>query len=120
MYVPDGTYSSTVNLANRGSNLLIREIDLLRSAYAAVTKEHPIHCEAMVVLPDPLHAVWRLPKGDAGFSLRWKKIKATFSKHCIRGGADFLTHIDYCHPNPLKHGFVKRAKDWPHSMVHRA
>jgi putative transposase len=42
MYVPGGTYFFTVNLADLGSDLLIRKIDLLRSAYAAVTKEHPV------------------------------------------------------------------------------
>ncbi len=147
MYVPGGTYFFTVNLADRGSDLLIREIDLLRSAYAAVTKEHPVICEAMVILPDHLHAVWTLPEGDADFSIRWKKIKASFSQHCmyegkprpsktrkgelgiwqrrfwehcIRDDADFAAHMEYCHWNPVKHGFVERAEDWPYSTIHRA
>lgn len=75
MYVPGGTYFFTVNLAQRGGDLLLREIDLLRSTHASVVKEHPIQCDAMVVLPDHLHAVWTLPPGDADFSVRWKKIK---------------------------------------------
>ena len=84
MYVPGGTYFFTVNLAQRGGNLLIKDIGLLRAAYASVVKEHPVHCDAMVVLPDHLHAVWTLPPGDADFSVRWKKIKSTCSKHCGR------------------------------------
>jgi putative transposase len=147
MYVPGSTYFFTVNLADRGSDLLIREIDLLRSAYASTKAEHPIICEAMVILPDHIHAVWTLPKGDADFSIRWKKIKAKFSlrctheghpspskarkderggwqrrfwEHCIRDEADFATHVEYCHWNPVKHGLVERAIDWPYSTVHRA
>ena len=34
MYVPGVTYFFTVNLASRGKDLLLREIELLRSAYA--------------------------------------------------------------------------------------
>ncbi|MCX7560423.1 transposase [Sulfitobacter sp. F26204] len=146
MYVPGGTYFFTVNLAQRGGDLLLREIELLRLSYASVAAEHPIQCDAMVILPDHLHAVWTLPGGDADFSVRWKKIKATFSKHCgavndvssskarkgergiwqrrfwehyIRDEEDFAAHVNYCHWNPVKHGFVERADDWPYSTVHR-
>lgn len=147
MFVPGGTYFFTVTLAERGSDLLIREIEVLRSAYASVAAEHPIKCDAMVVLPDHIHAVWTLPPGDADFSVRWKKIKATFSWHCpqvvdlsqskarkgergiwqrrfwehfIRDEADFAAHVEYCHFNPVKHGLVDQAVDWPYSTVHRA
>ncbi|WP_276153235.1 MULTISPECIES: transposase [unclassified Sulfitobacter] len=81
MYVPGGTYFFTVNLAQRGTDLLVREITLLRSVYRAVAREHPIYCNAMVILPDHIHTVWTLAEGDADFSIRWKKIKARFFKH---------------------------------------
>lgn len=146
MYVPGGTYFFTINLAARGTDLLTREIGLLRSTYASVVAEHPLTCNAMVILPDHLHAVWTLPEGDADFSVRWKKIKATFSHHCpqvdevsqskvrkgergiwqrrfweycIRDDDDYAAHVEYCHWNPVKHGFVARAIDWPYSTVHR-
>jgi len=146
LYIAGGTYFFTVNLASRGSTLLTREIALLRSAYSAVVREHPVTCHAMVVLPDHIHAVWKLPDGDADFSIRWQKIKTIFSQHCpdegypsaskrrkgergiwqrrfwehcIRDEADFNTHVVYCHWNPVKHGFVERPEDWPYSTVHR-
>lgn len=28
--------------------------------------------------------------------------------------------MDYIHYNPVKHGYVSRVKDWPHSTFHRA
>ncbi|MCX5901231.1 MAG: transposase, partial [Proteobacteria bacterium] len=37
-----------------------------------------------VVLPDHLHCLWSLPEGDDNFSLRWKNIKASFTKNYIR------------------------------------
>lgn len=42
-----------------------------------------------------------------------------FWEHCIRNEADFTAHVDYCHFNPVKHGFVERAEDWPYSSVHQ-
>jgi REP-associated tyrosine transposase len=146
LYVPGGTYFFTVALADRQGTALVDEIDLLRSTYASVTREYPVFCDAMVVLPDHIHAVWTLPAGDADFSVRWKKIKSVFSKHCnahapvspsnagkgekgiwqrrfwehlIRNMADYRTHVKYCHFNPVKHGLVRRSEDWPYSTIHR-
>ncbi|BBA35014.1 uncharacterized protein sS8_3071 [Methylocaldum marinum] len=27
--------------------------------------------------------------------------------------------MDYCHINPVKHGYVQRVSEWPHSTFHR-
>ena len=146
LYVPGGTYFFTVNLADRSATALVDEIALLRSVYASVTREHPVHCHAMVVLPDHIHAVWTLPSGDADFSARWKKIKGRFSQQCqargspspskvargekgiwqrrfwehaIRDETDFQRHIAYCWWNPVKHGLVTTPEDWPYSSFRR-
>lgn len=37
----------------------------------------------------------------------------------IRNEDDFRRHMDYLHFNPVKHGLVKRVKDWPYSTFHR-
>ena len=42
-----------------------------------------------------------------------------FFEHQIKNEADFLKYMDYIHYNPLKHGLVKRAIDWPYSSFHR-
>lgn len=70
----------TVNLADRRSRLLTTQIDLLRQAFRDVRQRHPFRIEAVVVLPDHLHAVWTLPEDDADFSLRWRLIKPAFSR----------------------------------------
>ncbi|MAM60899.1 transposase [Maritimibacter sp. UBA3975] len=81
---PGGTFFFTVNLADRTSSLLVDRIQDFRDAYATVARHHPFLTEAIVVMPDHLHAVWTLPDGDTDFSVRWKKIKAGFSKVVIR------------------------------------
>ena len=143
---PGSTYFFTVNLANRSGALLTTHIDILREAVAAVKTAHPFAINAMVILPDHLHAVWTLPPDDAGYALRWRLIKTRFSRampriegrshsrmakgergiwqrryweHEIRDAIDMQRHMDYIHINPLKHGYVAHAADWPYSSIHR-
>ena len=144
--VAGGTYFFTVNLAERKRTLLLDYVDVLRSVMREVKAKHPFHIEAMVILPDHLHAVWTLPVGDADYPTRWMLIKAGFSRnipkgercnasrvtkgergiwqrryweHLIRNDGDYERHVDYVHFNPRKHGFISRASDWPHSSLHR-
>jgi putative transposase len=144
--VEGGCFFFTVTLANRSSDLLVRRIERLRAAYAAAHKRDPFETIAICVLPDHLHAIWALPQGDADFSRRWSRIKHDFScglaananrsrskvgkrekgiwqrrywEHALRDDADLSRHIDYIHFNPMKHGLVSRACDWPHSSFHR-
>ncbi len=78
---PGGTYFFTVNLLRRQSNdLLVRYIGLLREAVAWTRERHPFVIHAWVVLPDHLHCVIELPKGDVDFANRWRLIKQYFSK----------------------------------------
>lgn len=143
---PGATFFFTVNLANRDSSLLTDRIDILRRAYAATLQDMPFFCDAMVILPDHLHAVWTLPPGDNGFSERWRKIKHRFSRaigeelprsaskqakrekgiwqrrfweHVIRDRVDYTRHVEYCWGNPVKHGLVSQAANWPFSSIHR-
>lgn len=69
-----------MNLANRNGHLLIDEVNLLRKVVREVKRRHPFHIDAMVILPEHLHAIFTLPPGDADFSLRWNLIKGSFSR----------------------------------------
>jgi putative transposase len=140
-----GTYFFTVNLANRGCDLLLQHVADLRAVTNAVKQAHPFAILAMVVLPEHLHALWRMPNGDVDYPMRWSLIKAGFSRriesnerisksrqakrergiwqrryweHQIRDEGDLARHVDYIHYNPVKHGWVSRAVDWPHSTLH--
>jgi putative transposase len=120
-------------------------IEVLRATFRRVRTRHPFRLEAVVVLPDHLHCVWTLPPGDTDYSTRWNLIKGCFSRaiekgervshcrtkrgerglwqrrfweHLIRDQDDFNRHVDYVHWNPVKHGWVRRVADWPHSSFH--
>lgn len=42
-----------------------------------------------------------------------------FWEHPIHDQADFDAHVRHCWISPVKHGFVKRAADWPQLSIHR-
>jgi putative transposase len=144
--IEGGCYFFTVVLADRSSDLLVREIDRLREAYRVTSLRRPFETVAICILPDHLHAIWRLPENDFDFSSRWGSIKTSFSRglsaqhqrshsqitkrekgiwqrrfweHMIRDEQDLVRHVDYIHFNPMKHGLVSRVCDWPHSSFHR-
>ena len=145
-FVPGGCWFFTVNLMERRRSLLVDHIDALRESVAATRQKYPFDIDAVVVLPNHLHAVWTLPPGDAEFSTRWRLIKSHFTKaspkherlsavrkargersiwqrrfweHLIRDEGDYARHVEYCYINPVKHGLVVRVRDWPHSSFHR-
>lgn len=144
-YVEGGCYFFTLALADRNSDLLVRNIDLLRKAVKTVKTNHPFTIDAIVILPDHLHCILTLPEDDCNYSIRWMLIKRYFSleltkneyispvrlkkrergiwqrrfwEHVIRDEQDYLNHIEYIHTNPIKHGYVEHALDWPYSSVH--
>lgn len=144
-FVPGGTFFFTVTLEDRRSSALIDHIDLLRAAFRVTRSERPFTIDAVVVLPDHLHAIMTLPFDDFDYSGRWRRIKSHFTRqvvarglavernrkgeyalwqrryweHTIRNEKDFGRHFDYVHFNPVKHGLVSRVCDWPHSSFHQ-
>ena len=76
--IKGGTYFFTVNLQDRTQTWLIDYIDVLRSSVAQVKNKQPFMIHAWVVLPDHMHAIWTLPKGDDNYSGRWREIKKQF------------------------------------------
>jgi putative transposase len=146
LFVPGGTYFFTVVTGVRAQSLLTDHVDLLRAAYRVTVAELPVCSDAVVILPDHLHAVWTMPHGDSDFPERWRRIKARFShalgqrfprsgskhrkretgvwqrrywEHAIRDEADFQHHVEYCWANPVRHGLVAAPMDWALSSIHR-
>jgi putative transposase len=86
-----------------------------------------------------------MPPDDNGYTRRVRLIKARFTKHVVRAGVpiakdergeyqlwqkrfwehtirderDLAAHVNYVHINPVKHGHVTRAVDWPYSTLRR-
>ncbi|MDE2309266.1 MAG: transposase [Betaproteobacteria bacterium] len=143
--VAGGTYFFTVTLRDRHATFLTAHIDALHKVFRDTQQAKPFQIEAIVVLPDHVHTVWRLPADDADYAGRWRMIKSRFTRmlaqcgaaitrnakgeydlwqrryweHTIRGDLDLQRHVDYIHYNPVKHGLVKRVADWPYSSFHR-
>jgi putative transposase len=84
VWVPGGTYFFTVNLLERRRSLLVDHVDALRAAFAAAQSVRPFVMIAVVVLPDHLHCIWRLPPEDADNATRWRRIKTAFSQSVPR------------------------------------
>lgn len=78
--ITGSTVFFTVNLADRRSDLLVREIDSLREAVWVTRNERPFGIEAWVVVPDHLHCIWQLPDGDRDYGTRWGAIKTRFTR----------------------------------------
>jgi len=68
--VPGATYFFTVTLEDRTSELLVREIEILREAYAATVRTHPFQTIAICVMPEHLHSIRREMVGNKLPTLR--------------------------------------------------
>jgi len=117
-------------------------------AFRAVRSRYPFDMDAMVLLPEHLPCIWTLPPGDDDFATRWRLVKTWFTQHCdpalgsgvssyaaltrptalwqrrywehaLRDKADHAWRLDYIHFNPVKHGLVASAREWPYSSFRR-
>jgi REP-associated tyrosine transposase len=144
-FVPGETFFFTLTLADRRSSVLVDYVGLLRAAFRNTRDRKPFSVDAIVILPDHLHAILTLPPGDSDFSGRWKAIKAAFTRsitatgvtiprdhrgeyllwqrrfweHTIRDDRDFERCADYVHFNPVKHRLVSIPSEWAFSSLHR-
>lgn len=140
-----GSFALTFTLNDRGSDLLRQHFYLFKRSYLWVQQNRPFETVAIVVLPDHVHVVWRLPSDDSDYSTRIRLIKRLFTRgimkagisfqertngerscwqrrfweHQVRDEQDLQNQVDYIHYNPVKHGLVKQVKDWPYSSFHR-
>jgi putative transposase len=145
-----GTYFFTVVTKDRRACLCEERLrNVLRDAITHVRVSLPFEIDAWVLLPDHLHCLWTLPRGDHDYPTRWRLIKTwvtqhgtsagklmearknsdkkgreslwqpRYWEHTIRDDEDFASHCDYIHFNPVKHGLSERPSDWPYSTFHR-
>ena len=79
--IAGGTYFFTV-VTYRRRRFLTSEIGRasLREAFRQVRRRRPFKIVAIVFLPDHLHTIWELPRGDADYSTRWRQIKSVATR----------------------------------------
>ena len=103
-------------------------------ALQTVRSWHPFRHYGHVVLEDHLHLLLcpcgatRVPMLVGSFKRavlsRWRPLhpgerlwQRRYFDHVIRDADDFRRHLDYLHFNPVKHGLVTHAGDWPWSSL---
>jgi putative transposase len=136
-YIRGGTFFFTVTLGDRRSSALVEHVTLPRAAFRKTRSERPFIIDAIVILPDHLHAILTLPPGDADFSDRWRPIKGAFTRSIVAAGVpvsrdhrgeyslwqrrlwEHTIRDDYIHFNPVKHRLVSSPTAWPFSSLHR-
>jgi putative transposase len=86
-YVAGGTYFFTL-VTHQRAPILTTPLgrSCLRKALQMEQLQSPFEIFAIVLLPDHLHTVWTLPRGDADYSLRWAGIKERFTRMYRAGG----------------------------------
>lgn len=86
-HVPGGTYFFTL-VTDRRAPLFEAPAAraILGSLFRRCRTRWPFEIRALVLLPDHLHAIWSLPRGDADYSRRWAWIKAQFTRNWLAAG----------------------------------
>lgn len=109
------TYFFTVVTYRRRDFLCDDPVRLaLREAIQKVRAKYPFQIDAWVLLPDHLHAIWTLPKGDADFPLRWQLIK----RHVTRQCGELLHQPDLMTVSKTKHreSTIWQRRYWEHMI----
>ncbi|QEH35109.1 Transposase IS200 like protein [Aquisphaera giovannonii] len=89
-HVPGATYFFTVVTQDRAPMFLDpAAVKRLGVVMRTVRSKRPFRTIAAVLLPDHLHCIWSLPRGDSDFSGRWRWIKGAFTEHWLdEGGSE--------------------------------
>lgn len=134
--VPEAIYFITANVQDR-QNLFTTDnnVALLRETMREAKKFHPFEMRAYAFMPDHFHLLICL-LGLTNISNLLQSIKRNFTRnykvlygidaplklwqrsfydHVIRDERDYLNHLHYIHYNPVKHGYVTRPEDYPHT-----
>ncbi len=136
-YFREGELVFITSVTYERRDILIDNIDLLRTATKSIRNIYPFKITASVILPDHFH--WLIYARDQNISEILKRIKLKFSglyrsqyelksgrlwqyrywDRIVRNQAELNNYIDYIHYNPVKHGFAKGPYDWEYSSIHK-
>lgn len=113
-------------------------VTLLRETLHNVKDLYPFTMQAYAFLPDHFHVLIFIPETtnvsklmqswQRNFTLNYKTAHGIteslrlwqrgFWDHVIRDADDWERHFHYIHYNPVKHGYARRAGDYPHTSFH--
>jgi len=107
---------------------LVDQIDLLRDCYRAQARSGKLRVLAMVVLPQAIHAVWRMAETEDPND-RWMALAQTITRHASSplGWFDpwvadipddqLQEVVAHVYEQPVAWRLVDRAEDWPYSSL---
>lgn len=113
--VAGATYFFTVVTAERRRILCEENArTILRQCMVECRHRWPFQIDAIVLLPDHLHALWTLPIADGEYSRRWAWIKKEFTTRWLRAGGAESART----PGQIRDGRrgVLQAKFWEHTI----
>jgi putative transposase len=117
-YRESGTYFFTVVTYRRQKLFNDDQArDILREAIGWVRQRHSFDIVGMVLLPEHLHTVWRLPRDDSDFSRRWNMIKRRFTIHWKAAGR-FMPSVKSNQRRRRQQG-IWQPRFWEHLICDR-
>ncbi len=87
---------------------------LLHEALERTARERPWEMEGIVLLPDHLHMLWRLPEGDPDYSTRMAVMKKRFTRAYLAGGGGEANVPDGQRRHRLRGVWQRRF--WEHTI----
>jgi putative transposase len=138
---PTTAYFFTVRLFDPNGDLLVRQVDLLKSAFHLTMKKWPFKIDESVILPNRLHTIWILPADDLDYGKRWQMIKRTFNRQLpceyrqaardkgqwiwqrryweqpISSAADYDEYLELIRGAPVQEGLAPAFNAWPHALT---
>jgi putative transposase len=139
LYAPNAVYFITC-VTQRRQPIFVSEpdLELLRETMRRVKDVHPFRTRAYAFLHDHFHLLIFVPETtdvsrvmhsiQRNFTLNYKRAHGVvrriklwqrgFWDHVIRDERDFVNHFHYIHYNPVKHGYVSKPEEYPHTSFH--
>lgn len=114
-FVPGGSFFFTL-VTQRRAKLFAASMarKILGEKLRQCKEKWPFEVNAIVLLPDHLHAIWSLPPGDARYDRRWGWTKKEFSKQWIaHGGAE--QPVSHARKERNERGIWQR-RSWEHTI----
>ncbi len=91
--------------------------DCFQYAWGRLLRERPVDPIALCLLPNHLHTIWKMPDGDADFSIRWAMFKGLFTKaYRKRGGLEGKTTFSRVRK---REAAVWQRRFWEHQIRDR-
>lgn len=115
-FVPGGTYFFTLVTQNRARILMRPDARaIFRDVLRECQQKYAFEIVAIVILPDHLHTIWSLPRGDTRYAIRWGWIKSQFTRRWIAANG---TEQSLC-KGAEKEGRrgVWQARYWEHTIT---